>query len=202
VCLFVRTYPDGTGSRSTSIYCNYSHHHPAEMSTNHIKKRENQVGGSNWKRERERVDVSLVVVDDDDVDELEKDRLKRETKQFDVLNYIKCLCVCVSLLLQASAIVYVCVCVWCNNCVFRWRWWSVVDTLPPPFFSFIHHFPPSWIYRPSWPLHSFDDDTRKFQFFRFRYNNHLPLHTHTHIRSTHTCITITTTTAAAAAFVH
>ena len=55
--------------------------------------------------------MSLVVVDDDDVDELEKDRLKRETKQFDVLNYIKCLCVCVSLLLQASAIVYVCVCV-------------------------------------------------------------------------------------------
>ena len=42
------------------------------MSTNHIKKRENQVGGSNWERERERVDVSPVVVDDDDVDELKK----------------------------------------------------------------------------------------------------------------------------------
>lgn len=59
-------------------------------------------------------------------------------------------------------------------------------TPPPSFPSFIIFLPAGWIYRPSWPLHSFDDDTRKFQFFRFRYNNHLPLHTHTHQIYTHT----------------
>ena len=167
------------------------------MSTNHIKKRENQVGGSNWEREREREREGWCVTCGGGWWRrrwIEKDRLKRETKQFDVINYIKCFCGCFSF--AASLCNRVCVFLWCNKCVFRWRWWSVVDTLPP-FFSFIHYFPPSWIYRASWPLHSFDDDTRKFQFFRFRYNNHLPLHTH--IRSTHTCVTITT---AAAAFVH